>query len=101
MNECCSSSRHTVYLTGAETTDDIGLPAVRVPPVSSSISYYALQSAGPPQRSTILGAFAKLRKAVISLPCLVCLHRTLRLLPLEDFYEILHLRIFRKSVDKI
>jgi hypothetical protein len=28
-----------IYLTGAETTDDTGLLAVRVPPVSSWISY--------------------------------------------------------------
>jgi hypothetical protein len=43
MNICVFQVDIQYYLTGgAETTDDIGLPALRVPPVSSSVSYYAI-----------------------------------------------------------
>ena len=52
---------------------------------------------------SFLGAFAKLRKAiisfVISVRSSVCPHGTTRL-PLDGFDEIWYLLIFRKSVEK-
>jgi hypothetical protein len=58
-------------------------------------------------RYHLLDEFAKLRKATITFVMSVCLsvstsvrpHGTTRL-PLHGFYEVWHLRIFRKSVEK-
>jgi hypothetical protein len=50
--------------------------------------------------SGLLGLFAALRKATISFVMSVRQHRTTRF-PLDGFYEILHLRVVRKSVEKI
>ena len=52
-----------------------------------------------------LGTFAKLWKVIIASSCLSVglsapLHGTTRI-PLDEFHEILHLRIFKKSVKKI
>jgi hypothetical protein len=51
----------------------------------------------------LLGAFEKLRKATVSFVMSVCLPVRMEKLGSHwtDFYEILYMKIFRKSVEKI
>ena len=121
---CIASSDHLYILTYAHTTlvvpkvkkiRGLNLPGTRratsacrgIPLLYSTgnrkVCFYPFNFTVVCKLSGFLGALAKLRKTPISFVMSVCLSVRMQQLGSQwtDFYEISHLRICRKSVEKI